>query len=153
MPIASPIKELRLTRILRAPLAAVWEAWTEPNAFRRWMGPVGWDITDCTIDLRPGGQWTTTQRSPDGTLHPSGGRYLVVEPPRHLAFNWILEGPDGKVVMEAEHDLRLTEQKGGIELTLEIRILVAGPGSEGFLAGVEVGWSGTLGKLADFVEG
>ena len=36
----------------------------------------------------------------------------------------------------------------------EHRILIAGPGSEGFVdGGVKAGWTGTLGKLATFVEG
>lgn len=142
-----------LTRRLSAPPAEVWAAWTDPEAFRQWMGPVGWDITDCTIDLRAGGRWSTTQRSPDGGLHPTGGHYLLVDPPRHLAFNWVLTAPDGTVVMEAEHHVRLLPRDGGTDLTLEIRILTAGPGSEAFVAGVRVGWTGTLGKLATFLEG
>ena len=140
-----------ITRDLAAPPAAVWAAWTEARAFRQWMGPVGWDITECTIDLRPGGRWTTTQRSPDGTLHPTGGRYLIVDPPHHLGFDWILTDAEGKVVMEAVHHVRLAPRDSGTALTLEVRILTAGPGSEGFVAGVEAGWSGTLGKLATFL--
>ena len=153
MSTTTPIKELRLTRLIPASPAVVWDAWTDPRAFRQWFGPVGWDITDCAIDLRPGGSWTTTQRSPDGGLHPTGGRYLVVDPPRHLGFNWILTDPEGTVVMEAEHHVRLVPRDDQTELTLEIRILIAGPGSEGFIGGVEVGWSGTLGKLATFLGG
>lgn len=150
-PRPTAVKELRITRHLAAPPATVWAAWTDPAAFRRWMGPVGWDITECSIDLRPGGRWSTTQRSPDGGLHPTGGSYLVVDPPRHLGFNWVLAGTDGRVTMEAEHDLRLEPREGGTVLTLEIRILTAGPGSEGFVTGVQAGWTGTLGKLATFL--
>jgi hypothetical protein len=53
--------------------------------------------------------------------------------------------------MEAEHHVRLVPREAGTELTLEIRILTAGPGSEGFITGVKEGWTGTLGKLATFV--
>jgi hypothetical protein len=55
--------------------------------------------------------------------------------------------------MEAEHHVRLVPREEGTELTLEIRILIAGSGSEGFVGGVKAGWTGTLGKLATFVEG
>jgi uncharacterized protein YndB with AHSA1/START domain len=144
-------RSITLSRSLRAPPEMVWKAWTDPDSFRRWMGPVGWDITDCTIDLRPGGEWSTTQRSPDGGLHPTGGRYLLVDRPHHLVFNWILADANGTVVMEAEHHLHLAASKSGTELTLEIRIITAGPGSEGFLSGVRQGWTGTLGKLATFL--
>jgi uncharacterized protein YndB with AHSA1/START domain len=151
MPLTTALKELTLTRSFQAPPSVVWDAWTDPVAFRLWFGPVGWDITDCAIDLRPGGHWSTTQRSPDGALHPTGGQYLVVDPPRHLGFNWVLSDPDGTVVMEAEHHVRLVARDDGTELTLEIRILTAGPGSEGFVSGVKQGWTGTLGKLATFL--
>ena len=147
------MKEFTLTRELAAPPAQVWKAWTDPQAFRQWMGPVGWDIADCSIDLRAGGRWSTTQRSPDGGLHPTGGSYLVVDPPNHLVFNWVLTAPDGTVVMEAEHHLRLRAQGSGTALSLEIRIRTAGPGSEAFVTGVQVGWTGTLGKLATYLEG
>ena len=147
------MKQFALTRRIAAPREAVWAAWTDPGAFRQWMGPVGWEIAECTIDLRPGGRWSTTQRSPDGGLHPTGGRYLVVDPPGHLGFNWVLTAPDGTVVMEAEHHVRLVPRQGGTELSIEIRILTAGPGSETFVDGVSAGWTGTLGKLATFLEG
>jgi uncharacterized protein YndB with AHSA1/START domain len=147
------MKRFTLERVIAAPPLRVWEAWTDAAAFRQWMGPVGWDVTECAIDLRPGGRWSTTQRSPDGALHPTGGSYLAVEPPHHLAFNWVLTGPDGAVMMEAEHHLRFAPRGTGTALTLEIRILVAGPGSEAFVNGVRDGWTGTLGKLAHFVEG
>ncbi len=153
MPHTTPIKTVRLTRLIAAAQAEVWSAWTDPRAFRQWMGPEGWDITECAIDLRPGGRWMTAQRSPDGAIHPTGGSYLVVEPPHHLGFNWVLTGPDGTVMMEAEHHVHLVPQGSKTELTLEIRVLVAGPGSEEFVAGVKAGWTGTLGKLANFVEG
>ena len=77
----------------------------------------------------------------------------MVEPPHHLAFDWVLTGPDGDVNTKAEHHLRLAADGSGTALTLEIRILVAGPGSEAFVDGVEMGWSGTLGKLKTFLEG
>ena len=152
MPTTQPIKAVRLTRQLAAAPSVVGAAWTDPKAFQQWMGPVGWSIADCTIDLRPGGEWSTTQQSPDGGLHPTGGRYLVVDPPRHLAFNWTLAQPDGTVVMEAEHHVWLTPHDEGTALTLEIRVMIAGPGSEGFVAGVEMGWTGTLGKLATYLK-
>jgi uncharacterized protein YndB with AHSA1/START domain len=147
-----PVKALQISRHLAAPPSLVWKAWTEVESFRQWMGPVGWDITDCTIDLRPGGRWSTTQRDPSGGEHPTGGSYLAIDPPRYLAFNWILTDPSGKVVMEAEHHLTFVPRDAGTDLTMDIRIMIAEPGSEGFTGGVREGWTGTLGKLATFVE-
>lgn len=152
MPDTKPIKTVRLTRFIAAPQALIWKAWTDPKGFREWMGPVGWDITECTIDLRPGGRWMTAQRSPDGEVHPTGGLYQIVDPPAHLNFSWLITAPDGTLLSEAEHDLRLAARPGGTELTLEIRILTAEPGSEPFVDGVQAGWTGTLGKLTAYLE-
>ena len=152
MSVTKPVKELTLKRQIAAPVDAIWRAWTDPVEWQQWMGPVGWTIADCSIDLRVGGKWTTTQRSPDGTLHPTGGRYLVIEPPHHLGFSWILEDAEGKVVLDAEHHLRLTPKGDGTEVSLEVRILTALPGSEAFTNGVRDGWTGGLSKLAAYVE-
>lgn len=143
---------LTITRQIAAPVDAIWKAWTDPVEWQQWMGPVGWTIADCSIDLRVGGKWTTTQRSPDGALHPTGGKYLAIEPPHHLAFSWVLEDADGNVVLDAEHHLWLRAKGNGTEVSLEVKILVAKPGSEAFVNGVKQGWTGGLGKLAAFVE-
>ena len=80
------------------------------------------------------------------------GIYQIVEPPARLGFSWLITDPDGTLLCEAVHDLRLAQRPEGTELTLEIRILSAEPGSEPFVSGVEAGWTGTLQKLARFVE-
>ncbi len=50
-------KELVLERTFSAPRALVFEAFTTAEHLRQWWGPRGWDITHCTVDLRPGGRW------------------------------------------------------------------------------------------------
>jgi len=49
--------ELVLERTFHAPRALVFEAFTQAEHLRQWWGPRGWDITHCTVDLRPGGRW------------------------------------------------------------------------------------------------
>ena len=41
-------------------------AWTHPEHLKRWFTPAPWTTVDCEIDLRPGGIFRTTMRSPDG---------------------------------------------------------------------------------------
>lgn len=72
-----------LLRRFRAPPALVFEAFTEPALIRRWMlGPDGWEMPVCTVDLRPGGEYHHTWRKegePDLVLV---GTFVEVEPPR-----------------------------------------------------------------------
>ncbi|MFK7603503.1 SRPBCC domain-containing protein [Deinococcus sp. SM5_A1] len=50
-------KELVLERTFSAPRALVFEAFTTAEHLRHWWGPRGWEVTHCTVDLRPGGRW------------------------------------------------------------------------------------------------
>ena len=88
-----PELDLVLERTVDVPPSAVWRAWTTPEALKRWFTPAPWQTVDCEIDLRPGGIFRTTMRSPDGQEVPSTGCYLEVEPERRLVFTDAL-GPD-----------------------------------------------------------
>ena len=46
--------ELEITRSFDATRQAVFDAFMVCEAARRWMGPPGWDVAACEIDLRPG---------------------------------------------------------------------------------------------------
>ena len=37
------------------PRHLVWEAWTKPEHLKVWFCPEPWSVSDCEIDLRPGG--------------------------------------------------------------------------------------------------
>ena len=50
-------KELVLERTFKAPRTLVFEAFTTADHLRHWWGPRGWELTHCTVDLRPGGKW------------------------------------------------------------------------------------------------
>ena len=52
--------EIRATRTFHAPRALVFDAWTSPEHLPHWMlGPPGWTMPVCEIDLRVGGEWGT----------------------------------------------------------------------------------------------
>lgn len=45
----------RVVRTLDAPIATVWEMWTDPDRFRSWYGPMGMTVPVAEMDLRVGG--------------------------------------------------------------------------------------------------
>ena len=59
-------RELRLSRVLDAPVELVWEVWTQPDHIARWWGPDGFTITIDLMELRPGGEWHLVMHGPDG---------------------------------------------------------------------------------------
>lgn len=86
-PEINPALDLVLERFVDVRPELVWKAWTEPEHLKRWFTPKPWTTVDCRIDLRPGGVFSTTMRSPDGKVMPPGVRcFLEVVRERRLVW-------------------------------------------------------------------
>ncbi|MGW6501993.1 SRPBCC domain-containing protein [Nonomuraea angiospora] len=55
----NPDLDLALERIIRAPRATVWRAWTDPSRLERWWVPAPSRCRVDRLDLRPGGAFVT----------------------------------------------------------------------------------------------
>jgi uncharacterized protein YndB with AHSA1/START domain len=73
-----------------APPQRVFDAFTDPHHLERWWGSDDTYRTfDWKVDLRPGGQWSCSARSPaGGQVSTVQGEYLAVDPPRALEYTW-----------------------------------------------------------------
>jgi uncharacterized protein YndB with AHSA1/START domain len=83
---ADPELDLVLEREIEVPRRLVWAAWTEPEHLKQWFCPRPWGVSHCEIDLRPGGMFHTTMRSPEGEEFPNAGCYLEVVPMERLVW-------------------------------------------------------------------
>jgi len=81
-----PERDLVIEREIDVPVSLVWKAWTTPAHLRNWFVPRPWSVTDCEMDLRPGGICRTVMRSPEGQEFPNVGCYLEVVPEQRLVF-------------------------------------------------------------------
>ncbi len=77
---------LVLTKTLKAPRAAVFRCWTEPELMVQWFAPKPWSTPRAKVDLRPGGTNEITMADPDGNEYPNKGVYLAVEKDRRIVF-------------------------------------------------------------------
>ncbi len=77
-------REIVLTRDFDAPRALVFDAWTKPELLKRWLGPQGWSLVVCEIDLRVGGAWRYVMHGPDGAVMGMRGVYREIVPPERL---------------------------------------------------------------------
>lgn len=59
-------QELKMSRLLNAPIELVWKVWTEPEHIAQWWGPNGFTNTIYTMDIKPGGEWKFLMHGPDG---------------------------------------------------------------------------------------
>jgi len=110
-------RESRVTRVVNAPRRLVWEAWTNPEHVPQWMlGPPGWTMPVCEIDLRVGGAWHFVWRQADGTEMAMRGEYREVTPPERLVSTerW------GDPFPETVNTVVLTEDAGKTTITVTI---------------------------------
>ena len=72
--------DLVLERTLDAPIDLVWEAFTNPQHIKQWFAPRPYQITECELDLRPGGIFRVRMVGPDNfdTGHGVPGCVLEV---------------------------------------------------------------------------
>ncbi|GLZ61415.1 MULTISPECIES: SRPBCC family protein [Micromonospora] len=82
----NPDLDLVLERRVDVAPELVWRAWTTPELLMRWFSPKPWSTVACEIDLRPGGRFDTTMRSPEGQEFPSSGCILVADEGSTLVF-------------------------------------------------------------------
>lgn len=79
-------REVQVTRSFKAPQALVYRAFTEPELVRRWLlGPPGWSMPVCEMDVRVGGRYRWRWRSKDnGSEFGFAGMFREVQPPSRL---------------------------------------------------------------------
>jgi uncharacterized protein YndB with AHSA1/START domain len=85
--IATPSdREMAMARTFEAPAALVYRAYTEPELLKRWLlGPDGWTMTVCEVDLRVGGAYRYVwRRDRDGLEMGMGGEYRELDPPTRI---------------------------------------------------------------------
>ena len=86
MPLTPPAFELELTRVIEAPRARVYAAWTDPAQLAQWFAPRPYQLLIHAMDVRPGGRLHMAMRAPDGTTHAFTGTYRALVPPSTLTW-------------------------------------------------------------------
>jgi uncharacterized protein YndB with AHSA1/START domain len=79
-------REVKVTRSFRAARPLVYRAYTEAALVQRWLlGPPGWSMPLCEMDVRVGGSYRWRWRSDkDGSEFGFAGTFREVQPPSRL---------------------------------------------------------------------
>jgi len=139
-------KTLRIERTFRAPVEAVFDAWTSEEVIRRWwQAELDWETSEAEVDLRVGGVVRVVMRDPSKDVeHGGGGLYTEIEPPRRLAFTWLWDGDTRRTLIEIDF-----EETDGVTT---VTFTHSGLWDEEAVRSHEGGWGRILDKLKRTLE-
>ena len=108
-------REVAVTRVFNAPRRLVWDAHTKPELIKQWLlGPPGWTMPTCEVDLRVGGKYRYVWAHPDKPSFEIGGTYREIAAPDRMV---TLENFMGA---EANNTMVLTEAGGKTTMALTL---------------------------------
>ncbi len=153
-----------IARAFDAPLALVWEVYSQEKHLAKWWGPKGFTWVSGTMDFRPGGRFHYCMRSPDG--HEMWGKavYREIAPPERLVYLTSFSDKDGNLTRhplsatwprEMLTTFTFTEVQGRTTFTVtwlpynssaeETRTFDAAR------CGMSQGWTGSLDQLTEYL--
>lgn len=145
-------REIVMKREFDAPRRLVYEAFTTPELVKRWLlGPDGWSMVVCDMDLRPGGRYRWVwRRDADGTEMGMGGVYREVVPPERIVQTEKFD--ESWYPGEALNTTRFAEQGGKTAMTV-ILLYESRAARDGVLKSpMEQGVAQSYNRLAELLE-
>jgi uncharacterized protein YndB with AHSA1/START domain len=108
-------REIRVTRTFDAPAELIFNFHTKAEHVQKWLlGPPGWSMPVCNIDLRVGGHYQYVWRNDDnGAEFGARGEYREIAAPQRLVHSESMDGTEG----EALCTLTFVESGGRTTLT------------------------------------
>jgi uncharacterized protein YndB with AHSA1/START domain len=93
-------RELKISRLLKANIDLVWEAWINPDHIQHWWGPKDMTTTIKKMDVQTGGEWLCTIHAPDGKKFPNKSIYREIITHRKLVFEHFNPGYVATIIFE-----------------------------------------------------
>lgn len=156
----NPDLDLKLERVIDVPVEIVWEAWTTPKHIKEWFCPKPWQVTECKIELFPGGTFFTVMEGPEGEKFTNPGCFLEIVKNRKLVWtDAMLPGYRLKTEKNPHLDFHFTalllfEPEGsGTKYTA---VVIHGDESaqkKHAEIGFHEGWSKALDQLVEYMKG
>ena len=144
-------REIVMTRVFDAPRQLVFDAHTKPELVKRWLlGPPGWSMPVCEIDLRVGGKYRYVWRHDrEGTQMGMGGVYREIVTPERIVNTERFD--EAWYPGEAVDTLVLVERGGRTTLTLTLRYESREARDAVLKSGMESGVTASYDRLADLL--
>ena len=143
-------REIVMTRVFDAPRTLVFDAFTKPELVKQWLlGPAGWSMPVCEIDLRAGGAYRYVWCHSSGKEMGMGGVYCEIVPQERLIYTELFD----EAWYPGESLITTTLVERGGRTTMTTTIYVSSEARDAVLkSGVERGiaasYDGLVGLLA-----
>jgi uncharacterized protein YndB with AHSA1/START domain len=152
----NPDLDLTLQRVIHAPRATVWDAWTDPSRLAQWWVPAPTVVRIDRLDVRPGGAFVSRVSDDGVEFAPHvDASFVVVDQFERLVFTnaidsqWRPASPD-PVAMVAE--IVLGDHPDGTDYRLVVRHGDPAARTRHEQLGFFDGWGTVTEQLAALVE-
>jgi uncharacterized protein YndB with AHSA1/START domain len=145
-------REIVMTRVFDAPRTLVFDAFTKPELIRRWLlGPDGWSMPVCDVDLRAGGTFRYAWRNDsEGREFGMGGVYREVQRPERTVHAERFD--EAWYAGEALVTTAFLEQHGSTTVTMTILYESREARDTALESGVERGVAVSYDRLANLLN-
>jgi uncharacterized protein YndB with AHSA1/START domain len=156
-----------INRSFDAPIALMYELWTDPKHFAQWLPPTGFTMKFLKADIRPGGEATYSMTAVNGGMTMFGRvTYLKFEKPHTIQYTQQFTDEKGKVTRHPGAPtwpetmlttVRLTEEtpaRTRVTVTWEVHGEATKEEVNAFVkerAGMTQGWTGSFEKLEAYL--
>jgi uncharacterized protein YndB with AHSA1/START domain len=144
-------REIIMTRLFDAPRELVFDALTKPELVKRWLlGPPGWSMPVCQIDLKVGGAYRYVWRNEDGREMGMGGKYTEIVRPERIVNTELFD--EAWYEGESLNTWALTEEEGRTTLRVTMRY-GSQKARDGVLeSGMETGVAASYDRLDEILD-
>ena len=144
-------RSITLTRLLKAPRALVWKAWTEKEMLKQWWGPEMFTNPKVEGEVNTGSVMHITMHGPKDTPFdrdfPMTKRYVEIVPNQRLVFENSAIGEDGETLIQGLTTVTFTDEAGGTRMVRQTTAKAMAEVAVAMIGGMDQGWSGSFDKL------
>jgi uncharacterized protein YndB with AHSA1/START domain len=134
---------LEIKRLIKAPRARVYAAWTDPAQLKQWFGPEKVQTRDLIAETRAGGKFRWDLTNSEGEKMTCRGEYRELQPGKKIVFTWQWDDDEDWENHTSVVTVELFDADGGTELRLTHEQLPNEESRDGHIGG----WNSALDKL------
>lgn len=145
-------RTIHITREFNAPIALVFEAFSQPEHIGKWWGPNGFSTTTKSMEFIIGGEWIFTMHGPDGTNYPNRVVYTKIKKPELLKYDHFAGYVDDGKEPHFKQTITFKEVDGKTIVGMNMLFPNANLREDAAKFGAVEGGHQTLARLAEFLK-